>query len=182
MYDLIKKCLPLGVLGTLLCLSINAFAQAEPVGAEFYGEWNFSSAQAQERPLNTQDPFTLRNVTVNDLQQHNYFYEVPTTITFGEEGAVHVEGFYTSRRGTTYVSLYDDETIVYLMEPYEMTDEEIIEGLDVYEMTSVHFFNPAVSGNTMTLQYRYFYGTGDGNARTYTDGTLTVTYKKLDNN
>ena len=178
MYDLIKKCLPLGVLGTLLCLSINAFAQAEPVGAEFYGEWNFSSAQAQERPLNTQDPFTLRNVTVNDLQQHNYFREVPTTITFSEGGVVETQGYYTSTRATAYVEPYEDGNMVQFVEPYEMTDEEIIAGMDVYEVVTANYYNLIINGDTMTIQHSYFYGTGDANARKYTEGILTITYKR----
>jgi len=177
-YKSVMKLLPLWAVCALWCLGTHVSAQtATPIGAEFYGEWTFDHAQAQERPLRSQDPFTLRTVTKNDLQQNNYFYEVPTQITFMEEGA-QLSGIYFMKNGTAYIEPYADGNLVQFVEPHEMTEEELLEGMDIYEIVTATFYNLTISGNTLSLQYLYFYGTGEEPGRTYTDGILTVYYSK----
>jgi hypothetical protein len=69
---LVMKMLPLWVACTFWCLGTQSSAQITPIGEEFYGEWTFDHAQAQERPLKSQEPYTLRTITQSDLWQNNY--------------------------------------------------------------------------------------------------------------
>ena len=168
-YKSVMKLLPLWVACTFWCLGTQVSAQITPVGEKFHGEWSFDHAQAQERPMNSQDPFTPRTVTQNDLQNYNYFYGAPIEITFMADGTAHMVSLASAQNAT--VTITDNNVLEFIQ---QTTDEE---GNNVTAVTAT-FYNLTLSGNTMTLQYHYFYGTGEEPGRTYTDGILTIYYSK----
>ena len=172
-----KMMLPLWVVGAFLCLSISLSAQQiTPVGAEFNGEWTFKSAQAQERPLKSQDPYTTRIVSLEDFSTKIYFYDLPTEIAFMEDGMDYV---VNNREGMRYMETRinpDNSDVLEFIEQVEMELDGIKE---MVRVVSASYHNLTLNGNTMTMQYLYFYGTDqiDG-TRTYTDGILTIQYKR----
>ena len=170
-----KMMLPLWVVGALLCLSINLSAQQfTPVGAEFNGQWTFKSAQTQERPMNTQDPYIAGTFSLADFSTLTYLWDLPTRIDFAADNIAVVE---TAMRGSrTVIPAYNlkDNVLEFVDHKPEITDE----GDEIYVTSMTPFFNLTLNGNTMSIQCRYFYGTGEGNARTYTDGILTINYQR----
>ena len=177
MYNLMMKTLRWGAASALVCLALNLSAQqANPVGTEFYGQWTFTSAQAQERPLKSQDPYTTRIVSLEDFSTKIYFYDLPTEIAFMEDGMDYV---VNNREGMRYMETRinpDNSDVLEFIEQVEMELDGIKE---MVRVVSASYHNLTLNGNTMTMQYLYFYGTDqiDG-TRTYTDGILTIQYKR----
>jgi hypothetical protein len=167
------KKLPLWIACTLWCFGTQLSAQTiTSVGAEFYGEWSFNHAQAQERPMNSQDPFTLRTVTQNDLQLYNYFRQMPVFIHFMEGDQAIVET--PSGEQKNVIPAFDPlpENALQFIEPQPVITEE---GDEMYMTTMPYFYNLTLSGNTMSIQCNYFYGSKQEG---YMDGILTIYYSK----
>jgi hypothetical protein len=155
-------------------MGINVSAQTTtPVGDEFYGEWFFDHAQAQERPMRSQENYTTHTVAKEDLHQKNYFHAVPTEITFMEGGIAHLVSLLWAKNVTALVDNYIN--LLEFVEQHEMEIDGVSEVVDGVVAT---FNNLTLNGNTMSVQYSYFYGTGEEPNRKYTDGILTIYYKR----
>ena len=168
MYNLMKM-FPLWAVCTFLCLTINVSAQT-PVGAEFYGQWTLNKVQAQERPLNSQGSYTERQISVEDLKSHICFYGAPLAIAFMEGGETQIET-PQSVKGVKTIFTPDNGNMLQVVENHEI-EGETVEGV------TATYFNLDVNGNTLSLQCLYFYGIGEGNDRTYTEGILTIQYNR----
>ena len=171
-YKPVMKMLPLWVACTLWCFGTQVSAQTTPVGVEFYGEWTFDHAQAKERPMNSQDPFTLRTVTQNDLQQNNYFWLMPVFIHFMEGDQAIVET--SSGEQKSVIPAFDPlhENALQFIEPQPVITDE---GDEMYVTIMPFFYNLQLNGNTMSIQCNYFYGSKQNG---YIDGILTIHYIK----
>jgi hypothetical protein len=166
------KSLLLGLLCLFGCVTMNVSAQTTAVGKEFHGEWTFDHAQAQERPMNSEQAYTSHTVLQDDLQSNNHFHGIPTQITFMENGTAQVFSLAHTKSVTAAVN--PDGNIFFFVEEQEIDVDGKKETIKTVTATFPNFQR---SDNTMSMQYQYFYGEGK-NAENYTEGLLTIYYKR----
>ena len=172
------KWLPFLAACTFLCMGINVSAQIIPVGDEFLGQWSFDHAQAQERAMNTQDSYTMRTISLEELQSEIYFEHAPTHFTFMEDEVAHVVTPLKTREGTATIDLYNHyleirevvETIIVTAGAEGEEDEVEL----IYGITGV-YTNFQINSAQMSLRFLYSYEYGE---EQYMEGILTIHYKR----
>jgi hypothetical protein len=164
------KMLSFWVACTFWCLGTHASAQIIPVGEEFYGEWTFDHAQAQERPLDSKESFTNKDFSKDDIYAKSYFKQIPLQITISNNMALVESPLGIGSVQTAYNSE---------LNTLEFVDTVVREDGETEYVTSMPlFFNLTLKGNTMSMQCNYFYGTKEDSGRKYTEGILTIHYSK----
>jgi len=166
----VSKWLPICVAIALVYAATTLTAQIPTITPEYYGEWNFTKTQAQERPLNSKENHTPRTITKEDFSKYNYFYQIPTYISFMEGNLAEVETtFGISNNLIPAFSPQHDNSLEFL-QLLEMEDGET-----EYGTKMPLFFGITLNDNTMTMKTSYFYSNEHGK---YTEGILTLYYKR----
>ena len=144
-----------------------------PVGAEFRGNWSLDRAEIKERPLNSNQSYSVKTLTKSEVVQKSHFSGLPTQIEFVDEFLTFVT---TSRFGSSemfaVINATDDSTIEFKESRGRKDLENIIE----FPTTS-SYLNLKLNGNTMSFQYNYVYRSGSGE-NDYTEGIITLYYKR----
>jgi len=143
------------------------------VGAEFSGEWFFYKAQSQERPMGSQQNYSVRSVSRDEFWQKVYFLNMPTEIMF--------DGFFArishpswSKHVVSVINFGKLEFRIYQEKPDDFDKKPDLDEIDSYP-TMMPVYNLALDGEVMSLQTDYFYSDGQGK---YIEGILTIYYKQ----
>ena len=143
------------------------------VGAEFSGEWFFYKAQSQERPMGSQQNYSVRSVSRDEFWQKVYFLNMPTEIMF--------DGFFArishpswSKHVVSVINFGKLEFRNYQENPEDFDKKPDLNEIDSYPAI-MPVYNLALDGEVMSLQTDYFYPDGQGK---YIEGILTIYYKK----
>jgi hypothetical protein len=143
------------------------------VGAEFSGEGFFYKAQSQERPMGSQQNYSVRSVSRDEFWQKVYFLNMPTEIMF--------DGFFArishpswSKHVVSVINFGKLEFRIYQENPEDFDKKPDLDEIDSYP-TMMPIYNLALDGGVMSLQTDYFYSDGQGK---YIEGILTIYYKQ----
>jgi hypothetical protein len=145
-----------------------------PVGAEFEGEWVFERAEAQERPMNSQESYTKRIVAKDEFWKETYFLQMPTQITFHDGPYAQISHPSWSRPA---LAVINDGMLEFRIPQEDQVDSDHhleISDVDSYE-TMMPVYSLTLDKNTMILQCEYFYANKQGK---YIEGILRIHYKK----
>jgi hypothetical protein len=160
-----------------------ANAQYVPVGAEFYGEWLFERAEAQERPLGTQQSYTKVTFTFTDLLQKYYLKSMPTEIIFWNSG-MEADLISDSYPGGIhfFVRIHPDNNNALEFcspetEPLEDETPPVVGDMASFKRIMYTYNNLAMKGNSISMQGFYVYRV-EGTQNEYAEGFITLYYKK----
>ena len=151
----------------------DSYQTLAPVGLEFSGQWFFHKAQSQERPMGSQQNYSVRSVSQDEFLQKTYFYNMPTKIMF--------DGFLAwishpswSKQVVSVINGGKLEFRIFQENPEDFDKKPDLNSIDSYPI-SMPVYGLALNGELMSLQSDYFYSDGQGN---YTEGILTIYYKQ----
>jgi len=162
------------IFAALTAWSFNLFAQ-QPVGTEFYGEWLFDNAQAQERLLNSQKDYSVRSVSQDEFWQKVYFLNMPIQIFFMDEYLTHITHPSWSKPVVALINDGKLEFRIFQEDPARDYDKKMdISEIHLYP-TMMPVYDINLNGNQLSLQCNYIYPDEQGN---YIEGILTINYKR----
>jgi hypothetical protein len=144
-----------------------------PVGAEFRGEWSLDRAEIKERPLNSNQSYSVKTLTKSEVVQKSYFSGVPTQIEFVDQFLTFVTSTGSgSSEVFAVINSADNSTLEFKVGRGSRDLEYILEfpAVESYQ-------NLKLNGNTMSFQYSYVYRSGSGD-NDYTEGIITIYYKR----
>ena len=154
----------------LTAWSLSMFAQ-QPLGSEFNGEWFFDRAEAQERPMKSQEQYAKRSVSKDEFWQKVYFFNMPTQILFLGEYLAHITHPSWSK---VVVAVMNGNRLEFRMVEENPNAKPDISDVNIYP-TMMPDYDLTYNGNKMSLQCDYFYINERGS---YTEGILTIYYRR----
>jgi len=179
-YDSAMKAVPVWILATCLFFGLvgGVSAQTRLISFEFYGEWTFDKAQVQERALNSNDAYAVRDITKEALGSEAQFANIPLAIRIDPVTDVTTIELASGEQKEVFTALNaEDNSLVFINLDSEREDDLI-----TFKTTSSElpiFFNPMVDGeNGMNMQRNYTYRNEQGG---YVQGRITIYYLKIKN-
>ena len=154
----------------LTAWSCSMFAQ-QPLGNEFNGEWYFDRAEAQERPMKSQQQYVVRSVSKDEFWQKVYFFNIPTQLFFMGEYLAHITHPSWSK---VVVVVMNGNRLEFRMVEENPSKKPDVSDVNIYP-TMMPDYEMAYNNNQISLQCNYFYSNEQG---VYTEGILTIYYKR----
>jgi len=141
-----------------------------PVDEKFHGEWVFERAEAQERPMHSQQSHTKRSVSLDEFHREVYLLNVPTEIIFMENFRTVIG--HPSWRKPAIALINDQNELEFRM----LTEEKsALYDLDSYPAMYPSYTNMTLLGNNrMRIQSSYIYHKQGENI----EGILTMYYSR----
>ncbi len=162
----------------LCVLILNPFVakaqMATPVDAEFFGEWTFDHAEAQERAINSHEGYVSRSVSQEEFWQKTYLSDIPTQITFMGPFMAHISHPSWSKPVAAVINNGRLEFRIIQTNPEDYNKVLDISAINSY-LTIMSAYSLTLKGNRMSLQYNYIYSEAQDK---YIEGILTVYYKQ----
>lgn len=154
--------------------SLMAKAQLEPVGVEFSGRWLFDHAQAQEKPINSQQSYVARTVSEEEFNREAYFSLIPAQIAFMENYMAHISSHAWGKPVIAVINTLYNNVLEFRF-PQEVgvpvpADKELYPS-----MMPVYSNLTLLSSDFMSMQCDYSYRNTQGE---YIRGILTIYYKR----
>jgi hypothetical protein len=183
-YIFSRKMLPVMVAVLFFCMVANvekAQCAAAMIGDEdpfTHKIWVFDYAQTQERPENSGQNYTQRNVLEEEFFEKHYFMEVPVRIEFMDEYSAVISGA-TGLRGVlaVYVTATDLEFRGELLDEELFPNWNEMSEIDRHLILSPTYFNVAQNENQLKMQCQYYYYIRE--QQQSIEGILTIHYKRV---
>ena len=151
--------------------SFVAKSQHTLVDAKLQGEqWVFDSAEAQERPMSSQQAYTKRSVSLSEFYEKSHLYTVPTEIEFLDEFRVVIG--HPSWRKNAVVHINNMNELEFRIMPLEGYESGDFDAYPVIFLPS--YTNMTLNNNRMSMQFHYIYN----EQGKHIEGILTIYYKR----
>jgi hypothetical protein len=151
---------------------------AVPVDAGFFGEWIFDHAQAQERPVNSQQSYVMRSVLQDEFWQKPYLLDIPTRIVFMGAFMTHISHPSWSRPVVAVINPANSGKLEF--RNFRKNPEDYNKIPELSEIDSYPVIMPAhsltLNGDFMSLQCNYTSLDASGK---HIEGILTIYYKRF---
>jgi hypothetical protein len=143
-------------------------AQPAPVGAEFSGKWSFDRAEAQERPMNSQQNYVTRSVSESEFNVDPQLLDMPTGINFTGYMAQISHPSWTKQ----VLSVINNNVLEFYDPQGEKPEPS---GIESYAFIAPSYSNLKLNGNSMSMQCSYIYSNAQGKNM---EVILTIYYKR----
>ncbi|MCL2041617.1 MAG: YfdX family protein [Bacteroidales bacterium] len=177
-YHSAMKAIPVLVLASCLFFGFvgGVSAQTRLISFEFYGEWTFERAQTQERALNSNDAYAVRDLTKEALSSEARFANIPLAIRIDPVTDVTTLELASGEPKEAFTALStEDNSLIFIDLEAERENDHTTFKTTPSDMPV--FFNPMVDGeNGMTMQRNYTYRNAKG---VYVQGSITIHYLKI---
>ncbi len=150
-----------------------------PVDAKFFGAWTFDSAEAQERPADSNQSYVTRNASQDEFRQKLCLLNVPTQIIYiGDFTGDFMAHIVLASWSKPVIALMNNGLLEF--RDFQENSEDSNKTPEISEINSYPTITPAFiltqSGSLMSLQFNYTYSDTQNKPA---EGIMTIYYNRF---